>query len=109
MYACEIQNEYVREEDECVVIKTIINDSEVKMKLLDFMNFQFMQFDLWILSDVLKIGWVITQIKAVLMNDKGDDNEKKTIHISCLHNSLILKVLWRYLRFNYVELNIRES
>ena len=93
MCACEVWDGHVKEEDECVVIKTVISDSEIKMELLDFMNLQFMQFNSQILDNVLKINQMITQIKAVLMNDKSGDNEKKTIYISCLHNNLILKIL----------------
>ena len=48
-------------------------------------------------------------MKAILMNSKGDNDEKKTIHIPYSHNSFILKVLWKCLKLNYAELNIRES
>ena len=93
MCACEAWDGHMRKEDECVVVKAAISSSEIKMKLLDFVDLQFMQFDLWILGDALKVGWVITQIEAVLMNDKGDDDGKEIIHISCLHNNSTLKVL----------------
>ena len=79
------------------------------MKLFSFVNFQFMQFDLWVLSDVLKVDQAIIQMKTVLMNSKNDDNKKKTIHILYLHNNLTLKVLWKCLRFGHIELNIRKS
>ena len=48
-------------------------------------------------------------MEAIPVNDKGDDDGKETIHISYLHNSLILKILWKCLRFNHAELNIRGS
>ena len=46
MYAHRVWNEHVREEDKCVVAKTVINSFKVKAELLDFINLQFMQFDL---------------------------------------------------------------
>ena len=42
MCACRAQNKHVKEKDECVVIKTVINDFKVKMKLLNFVNLQSM-------------------------------------------------------------------
>ena len=44
----------MKKEDKYVVIKVTIDSSEVKMKLLDFMNFQFMQFNSQVLGNVLK-------------------------------------------------------
>ena len=83
----------MRKKDECVVIKIIISSFKVKIKLLDFMNLQFIQFNLWVLNDALKVSQIITQMEAVSVNDKSGDSEKEIIHIPCLHNSLILKIL----------------
>ena len=93
MCACETQDKHVRKENECVVTKVTIDSFKAKVKLLDFMNFQSMQFDLQILGDASKINQAITQIKAVPVDGKGGDSGKETIHIPCSHNSPILKIL----------------
>ena len=68
-----------------------------------------MQFNLQVLGDVLKISQAIIQMEIISINSKGDDSRKEIIHISYSHNNSILKVLWRCLRFNHTELNIKKS
>ena len=109
MCAYEAQNEHVREEDKCIVAKVIISSSEVKAELLNFMNLQFMQFNLQILGDALKIDQAITQMETISVDGKSGDSRKETIHILCSHNSSTLKILWKCLRFDHIELNIREN
>ena len=46
MCAHRAWDEHVRKEDECVVIKAAIDGFKIKMELLDFVNLQFMQFNL---------------------------------------------------------------
>lgn len=58
--ACRALNEHVREKNKCIVAKAVISDSEVKMKLLDLMNLQSMQFDSQVLHYVLKVDRTMT-------------------------------------------------